>query len=104
MFNFFKKVDSISAKEFIALKDKEAVLDVREVGEPAKDEKSLFKNYTLLPMSRLKQDYSKLDKNTTYYILCRTGARAVSASKFLENQGYQTVVISGGIMAIKNLI
>lgn len=104
MFNFFKRPDTISAKELLNLADELFVLDVRETDEPTVEEQALFKNYLLLPLSTLAESYTKLDKNTHYYILCRSGNRASKAYYFLNNLGYKVTVISGGILEVKKFI
>lgn len=104
MFNFFKKIDTISAKDFLKLPDGVFVLDVRESDEPTKEEEEFFKNYLLLPLSTLAESYTKLDKNTHYYILCRSGNRASKAYYFLNNLGYKVTVIAGGMLDLKKFI
>ena len=104
MFNFFKRPDTVSAKDFLKLADEGFVLDVREVDEPTDKEQALFKNYLLLPLSKLAEDYKKLDKSTHYYILCRSGNRARKVYYFLNNLGYKVTVISGGMLELKKFI
>ena len=104
MFNFLKKPDTVSAKYFLKISDDVFVLDVREVDEPTEKEQALFKNYLLLPLSTLAEDYNKLDKNIHYYILCRSGNRASKAYYFLNNLGYKVTVISGGMLELKKFI
>lgn len=104
MFNFFKRPDTIAAKDFLKISDQVFVLDLREVDEPTKKEQALFKNYLLLPLSTLAQDYKKLDKSIHYYVLCRSGSRASKAYYFLNNLGYKVTVISGGILELKKFI
>lgn len=104
MFNFFKRPDTVSAKDFLKISDDVFVLDVRERDEPTKKEEALFKNYLLLPLSTLAESYTKLDKNTHYYILCRSGNRASKAYYFLNNLGYKVTVIAGGMLDLKKFI
>lgn len=45
----------------------------------------------------------KLDKQKTIFVYCRTGRRSLEACKFLINNGYNVVNLTGGIVGWQNL-
>ncbi|MBG9982964.1 rhodanese-like domain-containing protein [Aerococcaceae bacterium DSM 111020] len=50
-----------------------------------------------LPLSKLQKNYTELDQKQEYYLVCQSGARSQQASDFLEQAGYQTTNVLGGM-------
>ena len=48
-------------------------------------------------MSSLGIDFTKLDKNQKYYVICQAGGRSARAYDFLEAQGFDIINIEGGM-------
>lgn len=71
------------------------LIDVRERFEYEAGHIPTAKNF---PLSTLQQTYSSLDKNQTYYIICRSGARSLRASEFLDQKGYKVINVLGGLL------
>lgn len=88
---------TISMEKFVEKKKKADlnVLDVRELLE-----------YKLLghipgaknmPLSKLQKKTSSLDKSKEYYIVCQSGGRSAQACAFLEQAGFKTTNVLGGM-------
>lgn len=101
---FLFRRDGIKAEDFLKIKDEVAVLDVREYEEISKREKDLFPNFKIIPLGQLENRLEELDKDTHYYILCRSGNRASTAGRFLKKHGIENSVIRGGIIGVNRVL
>ena len=90
----------ISFDEFYQLYQKESlsVLDVREVEE---FEALHIESAQNLPLSSLADTYEVLDKNQTYYVICKSGIRSAHACHFLAEKGYDVVNVPVGMDAFE---
>ena len=52
-----------------------------------------------LPLSDFLERYGELDKDKSYHIICRSGARSAQACAFLEEEGYDVTNVAGGTSA-----
>ena len=77
-----------------------SVLDVREVDE---FESLHLEGARNLPLSQLADTYEQLDKDQTYYVICKSGMRSARACQFLAEQGYDVINVQGGMTAFENL-
>ncbi len=57
-------------------------------------------NSTHIPLAKISTT-TKLKQNQTYYIICASGMRSLSACNELEHQGYQVVNVSGGMSEVE---
>lgn len=78
------------------------IIDVRTVEEHV--EKHLVQPHILVPLDQLDAKQfmaaNNVASDTTVYILCRSGKRAVTAAHIFMGAGYTNVqVIEGGILA-----
>lgn len=102
MLAFLKKwlglPEGISPAEAQALvKDGHAVLlDVRSNGER---QAAQIPGSLHIPLDELKERLGHLPKNKTIICQCASGMRSASAAKQLAGKGFQTLNLSGGIMA-----
>lgn len=71
-----------------------SIIDIRELDEFVRGHVpgSIF-----LPLSSITEDYVRLSKNDTHYIICRAAHRSETASQFLASLGFQVVDVQGGI-------
>ena len=92
----------ISFDEFYQLYQKGSlpVLDVREVEE---FETLHLEGAQNLPLSQLADIYDQLDKDQLHYVICKSGMRSARACQFLEEHGYKTINVQGGMTAFENL-
>ena len=91
--------DNISMKDFYEKyannsSEKLTILDVREIHEYAAGHIPSAKNF---PLSTLDIEFTRLDKNQKYYVICQAGGRSAKAYDFLETQGFDVTNIEGGM-------
>ena len=90
--------NNISMKDFYEKytnsSEKLTILDVREIHEYAAGNIPSAENF---PLSTLGTDFSKLDKNQKYYVICQAGGRSAKAYDFLDVQGFDVINVEGGM-------
>lgn len=69
------------------------IVDVREKDEYARGHIPGAVNF---PLSDLGSDFTKLDKNKDYYLVCQSGGRSAMAAEFLSDQGFNVTNVMGG--------
>lgn len=74
-------------------------LEIIDVREPYELEQGHIPGVINIPLGDLPASLSELKKDTRYYFICLTGARSQTAVSWLDNQGYDVVNVSGGMMA-----
>lgn len=97
MFEFLKKnkLPSVKVNDLDSLIGKIKLIDIREPSEVAHGTIKSAKN---IPMGNLLSNTNKyLDKETTYYIMCQSGARSGRTTRSLAKQGYHVVNVLGGM-------
>lgn len=72
------------------------IIDVREIDEFEAGHVPNAKNY---PLSTLADNFSELDPEQEYYLICQAGGRSARAAEFLSEQGYDVTNILGGTSA-----
>lgn len=90
---------TISAKEVeekLSKGEQLNIIDVRETQEVAMGKIPTAVN---IPLGLVEYKMNELDKNKEYVIVCLSGGRSSSASRFLESQGYNVTNMNGGMMA-----
>ena len=90
--------NNISMKDFYEKytnsSEKLTILDVREIHEYAAGNIPSAENF---PLSTLGTDFSKLDKNQKYYVICQAGGRSAKVYDFLDAQGFDVINVEGGM-------
>jgi len=91
--------NNISMKDFYEKytnnsSEKLTIIDVREIHEYAVGHIPSAENF---PLSTLGSDFTKLDKDQKYYVICQAGGRSAKAYDFLEAQGFDVTNIKGGM-------
>ena len=91
--------NNISMKDFYEKytnnsSEKLTILDVREIHEYAAGHIPSAENF---PLSTLGSDFTKLDKDQKYYVICQAGGRSAKAYDFLDAQGFDVINIAGGM-------
>ena len=90
--------NNISMKDFYEKytnsSEKLTILDVKEIHEYAAGHIPSAENF---PLSTLGSDFSKLDKDQKYYVICQAGGRSAKAYDFLDAQGFDVINIEGGM-------
>ena len=93
-------MNEITFDDFYQIYQKESlsILDVREVEE---FEALHLESAQNLPLSSLSDTYEVLDKNQTYYVICKSGIRSAHACQFLTEKGYDVVNVPAGMDAFE---
>ena len=88
--------NNISMQDFYEKYNNEelTILDVRENHEYEVGHIPSAKNF---PLSSLSIDFTKLDKNQKYYVVCKAGGSSAMAYVFLEAQEFNIINIEGGM-------
>lgn len=73
-----------------------AIIDVREKDEIASGH---IPGIIHIPLFQLPQQLDQLDRNTSYVIVCQSGARSAQATLFLRHHGFDAVNMIGGMDA-----
>lgn len=101
--NEVEKIPTISARGYKKMPkdDSFILLDIRdsedmEEGDPEE-------NRVNIPLKSLYESMDKLNKDKVIYVLCGSGNRAATAASYLKVQGYESVVITGGIRMYRNI-
>lgn len=75
------------------------LIDVREAAEYAAEH---IENSLLVPLSRLDQEASRIERSRPAYVFCRTENRSREAAKRLRDAGFSRItVVEGGLTAWK---
>jgi rhodanese-related sulfurtransferase len=96
---FVKNYENLPGEEFKNLFQATTgavLLDVRTKGEFQGGTIKGAKNIDLMSPS-FRQEISKLDKNKTYFLFCRSGNRSGQACTFMAEQQYKVYNLAGGI-------
>lgn len=89
VYNIYKK----NRKEYI-------FIDIRE---PFEWKTGVIPSIDKISMGNLEREYSKMDKNAKYIIVCRTGSRSSHISKQMKKLGFVNVFnYKGGMMSWKS--
>ena len=90
--------NNISMKDFYEKytnsSEKLTILDVKEIHEYAAGHIPSAENF---PLSTLGSDFSKLDKDQKYYVICQAGGRSAKAYDFLDAEGFDVINVEGGM-------
>jgi len=89
---------SITVKELQKLMNNEQItlVDVREKGERVM---ASIKGSTHVPMTAIPYQLEIFNKDEPIYLFCHSGVRSAQACLYLEQQGFDSVNIIGGIHA-----
>lgn len=89
---------TITAQEVESRLNKEdlSIIDVRE---PFEVQMGKIPGAVNIPLGTLPENTGKLDKSKSYIIVCASGGRSMSATSFLEDQGFDAINMMGGMSA-----
>ena len=92
-------VPEITPSEFVARRDRGDTLTLLDVREDWELGVASVPNVVHIPMGQVADRLQELDRNTEIVVLCRSGRRSLEVAKFLQQNGYKTVNLAGGILA-----
>jgi rhodanese-related sulfurtransferase len=92
-------VPEISPRDFVARRERGddlILLDVREAWEL---DIAKVPGIVHIPMGEVPSRLAELDQSKEIVVLCRSGRRSGDVARFLQERGYRTVNLAGGILA-----
>ena len=92
-------VPEITAAEFLARRANGETITLLDVREDWELNVASVAGIVHIPMGQVAGRLSELDLKTEIVVLCRSGRRSLEVARFLQQQGYRTANLSGGILA-----
>jgi len=95
----------VDTEKFIELEAQEGVkvIDVRTPGEIADAYISGTDYFFNINDAKFQEQISSLDKDATYVVYCRSGARSSKAINYMVNEGFTNLYeLKGGILSFQN--
>lgn len=92
-------VAEITPAEFVARRERGETLTLLDVREDWELGVASVPNVVHIPMGQVADRLQELDKNTEVVVLCRSGRRSLEVAKFLQQNGFKTVNLAGGVLA-----
>lgn len=92
-------IPEITPTEFVARRDSGAdltLLDVREDWELAV---ASVPGVVHIPMGAVADRMGELNRDKEIVVLCRSGRRSLEVARLLQQNGFRTVNLAGGILA-----
>jgi rhodanese-related sulfurtransferase len=90
----------VTVEELKAKIDKGEAPTIVDVREPSEWQICRIEGATLIPLGKLPQKMSELDRTAEMVVLCKMGGRSARAVAFLRQQGFENVYnLDGGILA-----
>ncbi len=91
-----KEISTAALKEKIEADEELYLIDVREDEEVAE---GMIPQAVHIRMGDIPEKMDTLDKDKEYVFICRSGMRSMNVCKYLDEQGFKTVNVEGGMMA-----
>ncbi|MFJ7649483.1 rhodanese-like domain-containing protein [Lysinibacillus sp. NPDC097279] len=91
-----KEIAAIEVQEALAQGKTLKLIDVREVDEV---QAGHIPSIIHIPLGLLEFRMHELNKNESYIMVCRSGARSGRATQFLVSQGFDVTNMVGGMLA-----
>lgn len=92
-------VPEITPTDFVARRDRGETLTLLDVREDWELAVASVPNIIHIPMGQVADRMQELDRGTEIVVLCRSGRRSLEVAKFLQQNGFKTVNLAGGILA-----
>lgn len=102
MIGMIKKLFGITSVDYAELvKNGAKIIDVRT---PAEYKQGHIKSSVNYPLQSLQSKLGKLDKNTTYIMVCASGMRSGSAKGLMKRSGFNAVHNAGSWNSLERKI
>jgi len=92
-------IPEMSVQDLKAMIDKKEKFVLVDVREPHEYEIAKIPGSTLIPLGKLPERFSELDKGAKLIVHCKMGGRSAKAVQFLREKGYDATNVTGGINA-----
>lgn len=98
-----KHVYQVSSPELNEIQSKRKI-NILDVDMPSEYEAGHLEGAINIPVPDLRQDYTKLNQDDEYYLICSTGHRSSLGISILEKKGFKNLInVSGGMTGMNNL-
>lgn len=91
------EINEVTPQEVEKMIDDEniIIIDVREDEEVAQ---GIIEKAKHIPLGEIPEAVAELDKDKSYILVCRSGARSMNASKYMDEQGFKVSNMKGGML------
>lgn len=96
-----KEVTAREIQKHIENGEKLNIIDVREVDEVKAGH---IPGGINIPLGLLEFRFHELDKSKPYIIVCQSGGRSGQATMYLEDQGFDVMNMTGGMLAWEGIV
>lgn len=90
-----KEITTSELEEKLEQNENLNIIDVRENEEVAQ---GMIPTAKHIPLQQIPEAVDELDKNQEYIMVCRSGGRSMNAALYMNQQGYKTVNMVGGML------
>lgn len=91
------RIDQNALDHIVTMDEVAGILDVRTADEYRS---GAINNSLNVPLSQIRKFSESLDRTRKYVIYCQTGSRSSVAAFMLNQRGFDTVALKGGLMAL----
>lgn len=92
-------IPEITPAEFVERRDRGEALTLLDVREDWELAVASVPGVLHVPMGQVAERLAELDREREVVVLCRSGRRSLEVAKFLQQNGFRTVNLAGGILA-----
>jgi len=91
------EIKEVTPKEVEKTKDdpNTVLIDVREDQEV---QQGMIEGAKHIPLGDIPNEADNLDKSKDYVLVCRSGKRSMNAAEYLNEQGFKTANMTGGML------
>ena len=92
-------VPEITPAEFVARRDRGETLTLLDVREDWELAVASVPGIVHIPMGQVADRIGELERDKEVVVMCRSGRRSLEVARFLQQNGFRTVNLAGGILA-----
>lgn len=92
-------ITEITPAEFVARRERGEALTLLDVREEWELAVASVPGIVHIPMGDVADRVGELDRDKEVVVLCRSGRRSLEVARFLQQNGFKTVNLAGGILA-----
>ena len=92
-------IPEISPADFVARRQRGETLTLLDVREEWELGVASVPDVVHIPMGSVADRLGELDRSQEIVVLCRSGRRSLEVAKLLQQQGFRTANLAGGILA-----
>lgn len=92
-------IPEITPAEFIARRDRGDAMTLLDVREGWELDVASVPGIVHIPMGEIADRIGEVDRAVEVVVLCRSGRRSMEVARYLQQNGFRTVNLAGGILA-----